>query len=86
MKKFAEMLRMLFAQDQAIDRRQRILQFITKQQVGIEVGPWFAPIAPKKDGYNCWALDLFDAATLRRKAQSDPLSPGSEFLRSRRSI
>ena len=75
MKKFAEMLRMLFAQDQAIDRRQRILQFITKQQVGIEVGPWFAPIAPKKDGYNCWALDLFDAATLRRKAQSDPAVP-----------
>jgi SAM-dependent methyltransferase len=72
MKKFAEMLRMLLAQSQAIDRRQRILQFITKEQVGIEVGPWFAPIAPKKEGYNCWALDLFDAATLRRRAQSDP--------------
>jgi SAM-dependent methyltransferase len=75
MKKFAEMLRMLLTQSQAIDRRQRILQFITKEQVGIEVGPWFAPIAPKKEGYNCWALDLFDAETLRRRAQSDPEAP-----------
>jgi SAM-dependent methyltransferase len=75
MKKFAETLRVLFAQGRALDRRERILQFITKEQVGIEVGPWFAPIAPKKEGYNCWALDLFDAATLRRKAQSDPAVP-----------
>ena len=75
MKKFAETLRVLFAQGKAIDRRQRILRFVTKEQAGIEVGPWFAPIAPKKEGYNCRALDLFDAATLGRKAQADPAVP-----------
>jgi SAM-dependent methyltransferase len=75
MRKFAETLRVLFAQGRALDRRERILQFITKEQVGIEVGPWFAPMAPKKEGFKCWVLDLFDAETLRRKAQSDPAVP-----------
>lgn len=75
MKRFAEMLGRLFAQIKVINRRERILQFITKEQVGIEVGPWFAPIAPKKEGYKCWSLDLFDAETLRRRAQSDPDVP-----------
>jgi SAM-dependent methyltransferase len=75
MKRFAEVLCRLLAQIKVINRRERILQFITREQVGIEVGPWFAPIAPKKEGYNCWALDLFDAETLRRRAQSDPDVP-----------
>jgi SAM-dependent methyltransferase len=75
LRNFADVLGKLFVQIKFLNRRGRILQFITKEQVGIEVGPWFAPIAPKKEGYNCRALDLFDAATLRRKAQSDPAVP-----------
>ena len=75
MKRLSGMWRLLLAQGKSINRRDRILQFITKEHVGIEVGPWFAPIAPKKEGYKCWGLDLFDAETLRRKAETDPNIP-----------
>jgi len=63
MKRFAEMLRMLLTQSQAIDRRQRILQFITKERVGIEVGPWFAPhgVVPLRtlqEAFDSWKASL----------------------------
>ncbi len=53
-------------------RRECILKYISADQHGIEVGPWFNPLAPKRDGYNCLALDVFDAETLRCRAKDDP--------------
>lgn len=48
---------------------------MTKEKIGIEIGPWFSPIAPKRDGYQCLALDILDCATLIEKAKADPFIP-----------
>src|SRR4030095_2803129 len=58
---------------EAVERRTEILKNITKTQKGIEVGPWFSPLAPKQKGYNCLSLDVFDTETLKEKAKTDPL-------------
>ena len=55
-----------------MDRRDAILKYITKEQRGIEVGPWFNPIAPKREGYRCLSLDVFDSETLKKRAAADP--------------
>ena len=55
-----------------MDRREAILKYTTKEQRGIEIGPWFNPIAPKRDGYRCLSLDVFDTETLRKRAVDDP--------------
>jgi predicted SAM-dependent methyltransferase len=62
-----------------MDRRDNVLKYITKIQRGIEIGPWFAPLTPKRDGYNCLTMDVFDSATLRKKA-ADSGSLSSEQL------
>jgi SAM-dependent methyltransferase len=55
-----------------LDRREHILKHITKQQKGIEIGPWFAPLAPKREGYDCLSLDVFDTERLKKNAEQDP--------------
>jgi SAM-dependent methyltransferase len=55
-----------------MDRRDVVLKFITKTHRGIEIGPYFAPLTPKRDGYNCLVMDVFDSATLRKLATEDP--------------
>ncbi len=54
-----------------MDRRSVILGGISKREKGIEVAPWFAPIAPKWNGYDCLALDVFDTETLKQRAVAD---------------
>jgi predicted SAM-dependent methyltransferase len=53
-------------------RAQRILKYINKNHRGIEVGGWFAPLAPKTRGYDCLALDVFDFPALKQRALDDP--------------
>ncbi len=60
-----------------MDRRSQILRHITKSHRGIEVAPWFAPLTPKRDGYDCRILDVFDKATLLTRAERDPNIPVS---------
>ena len=60
-----------------MNRRDILLEHITREQRGIEIGPYHSPIAPKREGYRCLSLDVFDAATLRQKAAADPLIPRS---------
>jgi SAM-dependent methyltransferase len=55
-----------------VNRHESILKYITKEQLGIEIGPWFNPIAPKREGYRCLVLDVFDTETLRKRASEDP--------------
>lgn len=55
-----------------MDRRAQILKYVRKDHKGIEIGPWFAPIAPKRDGYNCLSLDVFDTDRLIRNAERAP--------------
>jgi SAM-dependent methyltransferase len=60
-----------------MDRREQLLKHITKWQKGIEIGPWFAPLAAKREGYNCLSFDVFDTETLKKNAQDDPLLDNS---------
>jgi predicted SAM-dependent methyltransferase len=56
-----------------MERREQLLKHVTKLQKGIEIGPWFAPLAAKREGYNCLSFDVFDTETLKEKAEVDPL-------------
>jgi hypothetical protein len=55
-----------------MDRREEILRYVDRTKLGIEIGPWHAPLAPKREGYNCLAMDLFGTDELRRRATNDP--------------
>ena len=55
-----------------MDRREQLLKHITKAQKGTEIGPWFAPLAAKREGYNCLSFDIFDTETLKKNAEADP--------------
>ncbi len=55
-----------------MDRKAQITRFLTPEQKGIEIGPYFRPLMPKKAGNHCLVLDVFDGKTLREKAAADP--------------
>jgi SAM-dependent methyltransferase len=54
-----------------MDRRDILLDGITREMVGVEVGPWHSPLAPKREGYHALSLDVFDLARLREIAAAD---------------
>src|SRR5262245_33967836 len=56
-----------------MDRRAELLRFIKPEHVGIEIGPWHSPLAPKRDGYKSISLDVFDTDELRRRAMAEPV-------------
>src|SRR5580704_7535365 len=60
------------SEDARMDRREQLLKHITKRQKGIEIGPWYAPLAAKREGYNCLSFDVFDTETLKRNAEENP--------------
>jgi len=62
-----------------MDRREQILKHVDKGKQGLEIGPWFAPLAPRREGYNCLSLDVFDTETLRKRAERDPNIPDSSI-------
>lgn len=62
-----------------MDRREQILKHVDREKKGLEIGPWFAPLATKREGYDCLSLDVFDAQTLREKAEQDPNIPKSSI-------
>ena len=45
------------------------------RRCGIEVAPFFAPLAPKREGYNCLVLDVFDKQVLLACGEDDPNVP-----------
>ncbi|QGZ60807.1 methyltransferase domain-containing protein [Paraburkholderia acidisoli] len=55
-----------------MDRRDQILKYIGKEQLGIEIGPYCWPLTPKRDGYRCLVMDVFDTATTRARAAENP--------------
>ena len=63
--------RRLFGKDW---REENILRFIDKKGLGLEIGPSFNPIAPKKKGYNVHILDCVSAEELRNKYQGHDVS------------
>ncbi|MDQ2150672.1 methyltransferase domain-containing protein [Alcaligenaceae bacterium C4P045] len=57
--------------ESCMDRRDVILKYITKEKQGIEIGPFHSPLTPKRDGYNCLVMDVFDLATLKKMAREN---------------
>jgi len=51
--------------------RSAILNGITKDMRGIEIAPWFAPLAPKRHGFNCLVVDVFSQDELSKRAAAD---------------
>lgn len=47
------------------DKRDILLEYVRKHQRGIEIGPYYTPIAPKAAGWNALSLDVFDRSKLR---------------------
>ena len=41
------------------DRIQELRKGISKQDIGLEIGPFFRPICPKKEGFQVVTLDVF---------------------------
>jgi SAM-dependent methyltransferase len=58
-----------------MDRRERVLEHIRMGMRGIEIGPYFAPLLPKAEGWDVLALDVFPTEELRSKAAKDPNIP-----------
>ena len=49
-------------------RWKELLRFVDKEQLGIEIAPFYRPAAKKSDGYNILSLDIYDTETLRKIA------------------
>lgn len=54
------------------DRVQELRKGISKQDIGLEVGPFFRPICPKKEGFQVVTLDVFSREELIEKYAKDP--------------
>jgi predicted SAM-dependent methyltransferase len=55
-----------------MNRVEAILKYCDRKGFGLEIAPYFSPIAPKRQGFSVVVLDVFDTATLRSRALSDP--------------
>lgn len=55
-----------------MNRRDAILKYITKEQRGIEIGPFCSPLTPKREGYQCLVMDVFDSEATRKMASENP--------------
>ena len=56
-------------------RRDFLLKGISKADVGLEIAPFFSPIAPKAEGYGVETVDVLSADQLRRKVLKEPSIP-----------
>lgn len=58
--------------ESTMDRREKILHYLRRDGLGLEIGPSFSPIAPKRDGYNVEILDHLTAEELKTKYRGHP--------------
>lgn len=63
------------------DRYTVLLDGISKEQTGLEIGPFFAPLVPKSSGYKSFSIDVFSADELREKAQHDSAIRADDILK-----
>lgn len=61
-------------------RRQRILSFINTEGQGLEIGPSFNPMAPKKEGFNVEVIDYASQEDLRENYRGDNYSVDIEAI------
>lgn len=50
-----------------MDRREKILYKCNLDGIGLEIGPSFSPVLPKRDGYNVETLDVLDKEGLQER-------------------
>ena len=50
-----------------MDRNAKILSKVKKDSFGVEIGPSYNPIAPKKDGYKVHIIDHMSSDDLKKK-------------------
>lgn len=62
-------------QPAAPTRQELLLKHVTRDALGLEIGPHVAPLAPKAAGYNCLSLDVIDTEEARRLALADAHVP-----------
>ncbi len=55
-----------------MDRLERLRADVRPDASVLEIGPYFNPIAPRREGYRVTTIDVFDADDLRQRAASDP--------------
>lgn len=58
--------------DLPLDRVAKALAFVNRDGRGLEIGPSFRPIAPKRDGFNVHSVDHLPTDELRAKYESHP--------------
>jgi len=55
-----------------MNRQKWLTSHVTREQRGLEIGPYTSPLVPKRLGYNCVTVDVLDADQLRARAAADP--------------
>jgi SAM-dependent methyltransferase len=55
-----------------MQRREKVLCRIDPEGIGLEIGPSYGPLAPKRDGYRVEILDHLDRDALIRKYKDAP--------------
>jgi len=55
-----------------MDRKKYLQKFISKDMLGLEIAPYHSPILPKKDGWRCQTVDIYDQERLKALAAQDP--------------
>lgn len=55
-----------------MDRLIELTKYISKEDKGIEIGPWFNPVVPKYSGYNSCTMDVFSTEELIERT-ADPI-------------
>ena len=55
-----------------MDRLTILRDGIGKHSEVLEIGPYFNPIAARRDGYRVTTIDVFDTGALQRRAAADP--------------
>ncbi len=58
-------------------RREKILPYIDKNGCGIEIGPFFRPVAPKREGYNVTVIDVLSREQMVDICKKDPAKAGN---------
>jgi hypothetical protein len=57
-----------------MNRRDKVLRHIAKQGVGLEIGPSYDPIPPKRAGFKVHVLDVLTREELLAKCREEPVS------------
>ena len=62
-------------QKDVVSRRDFLLKDIEKSQIGLEIAPFFRPLAPKAQGYQVETIDILSTEQLRQWVLADPSIP-----------